>query len=213
MAGWHGRAEPAPGCGTSSAGLHRVARAGPAELTGRRRSVAVFRHCSPFPVQPGRQRPAAGWATSIAAAMRLRHCRSPNALPPGMLRSWRSRPAPRVGPEMPHARCAGRPRSESALWRRESPQGAKSLLCLPRPRSRRAEHPVTQYREGLWLTSGCRADRRISRGSRSQRSSRSATDAPECERTVPIRRRLPLLEPCGGERADHAILRFLGHVM
>ena len=54
-------------------------------------------------------------ATSVAAALRFRHCRSPNALPPGMLRSRRGRPAPRVDPEMPHARCAARPRSGSRL--------------------------------------------------------------------------------------------------
>src|SRR5215469_7454481 len=44
MAGWHGQAEPAPRCGTSSTGLHRVARAGPAELTGR--AAAGRRHNS-----------------------------------------------------------------------------------------------------------------------------------------------------------------------
>jgi hypothetical protein len=54
----------------------------------------------------------AGWAASIAAALRYRLCPSSVAPPPGMLRAWRSRPARRVGPEMPDARCARRPRSK-----------------------------------------------------------------------------------------------------
>jgi hypothetical protein len=108
MARRHGQAESAPGCGTSSAGLYRVARANPAELTGRRRQIGGgVRYCSPFPAQPGHQGPAAGWVASIAAALRYRPCWSPRALPPRMLRSWRSRLARRVGPEMPHARRGG----------------------------------------------------------------------------------------------------------
>ena len=52
-----------------------------------------------------------------------------------------------------------------------------------RPRSRHPEHPVTRHREGLWLTSRRRADRRTSRDSRDQRYSRCATSVPGDERT------------------------------
>src|ERR1700745_3487458 len=73
MARWHGQAEPAPGCRTSSAGLHPAARASPAELTGRHReigdgvSLLLAVPCATWPSA------SCGWLGGrIAAALRYR---------------------------------------------------------------------------------------------------------------------------------------------